>query len=216
MDDPGAPGSPAREHALSSSVLVLNRNYTAIRVISARRAFALLYRSHVQVIDAAEDRFDVLDFPRWMELSALREASPFEDDQFVQTPRVRILVPRVVRLAGYDRVPRREVKFSRRNVLARDEHRCQYCGKRLPASQLSIDHVMPKSRGGPSTWMNVVAACTPCNTRKGGRLPAEAAMRLRNAPFVPKKNPLLAEKVLTSTYRVWRLFLTESDLAIDA
>ncbi len=216
MDGSRTPGSPPREDALSSSVLVLNRNYTAIRVISARRAFSLLCRTAAQVIDAFEERFDVLSLDQWVERSGEvdRPASPEAD--YVQTPRHRILVPRVIRLSGYDRVPRREVRFSRHNVLARDEHRCQYCGKRLPASQLSLDHVMPKSRGGPSSWTNVVAACNPCNTRKGGRLPAEASMRLRSAPHVPKKNPLLADKVHLASYRVWRYFLTETDLAIDS
>jgi 5-methylcytosine-specific restriction endonuclease McrA len=137
-------------------------------------------------------------------------------DQFVGTPRFAILIPRVIRLVDYDKVPRREVKFSRRNILARDENRCQYCNKKLPTSQLSLDHVTPKSRGGKSTWTNVVAACTPCNTRKGGRMPWEASMKLRRTPAVPKKNPLLADKVQSPTYRMWRLFLGDGEMAIDA
>jgi 5-methylcytosine-specific restriction endonuclease McrA len=216
MDTRDSERSTRREPVLSASVLVLNRNYAAIRVISARRAFALIYRSCAQVVDARGETFDVLDFQQWTERSREASAAPEPDDAFVQTPRQLILVPRVIRLVSYDRVPRREVRFSRRNVLARDDHRCQYCGRRLPPSQLSIDHVTPKSRGGPSTWTNVVAACTPCNTRKGGRLPAEASMRLRTTPAIPKRNPLLAEKVRLAAYRAWRHFLTESDLAIDA
>ena len=116
----------------------------------------------------------------------------------------------------YDKVPRREVKFSRRNILARDDHQCQYCGKRLPTARLSLDHVTPRSRGGKSTWTNVVAACNPCNTRKGGRMPWEASMKLRRNPAVPKKNPTLADKVESPAYRIWRLFLGDSEMAIDA
>jgi 5-methylcytosine-specific restriction endonuclease McrA len=145
-----------------------------------------------------------------------RRKRPDEHDLFVMTPRQAILVPRIIRLVAYDKVPKREVKFNRRNVLARDENRCQYCGKRLPASQLSIDHVTPKSRGGKSTWTNVVAACNPCNTRKGGRLPWEAAMPLRKAPSVPRRNPALADKVQSKAYRVWRLFLSDGEMAIEA
>jgi 5-methylcytosine-specific restriction endonuclease McrA len=216
MDDNGGVSTPHREHPLSASVLVLNRNYTAVRVVSARRAFSLLYRNCAEVIDAHDEAWDVLDFQAWVERSQKRKSAPGLMDQFVGTPRFAILIPRVIRLVEYDKVPRREVKFSRRNILARDENRCQYCNKKLPTSQLSLDHVTPKSRGGKSTWTNVVTACTPCNTRKGGRMPWEASMKLRRNPAIPKKNPLLADKVQSPTYRIWRLFLGDSEMAIDA
>jgi 5-methylcytosine-specific restriction endonuclease McrA len=216
MDDNGAASAPSREQPLSASVLVLNRNYAAVRVVSARRAFSLLYRNCAEVIDAHEEQWEVLDFQAWVDLSRQRKERASQHDLFVCTPRFWILVPRVIRLVTYDKVPRREVKFSRRNILARDENRCQYCGKRLPTSQLSLDHVTPKSRGGKSTWTNVVAACNPCNTRKGGRMPWEASMKLRKTPAVPKKNPTLADKVESPTYRIWRLFLGDGEMAIDA
>jgi 5-methylcytosine-specific restriction endonuclease McrA len=216
MDDTGSVRVPHRDLPLSSSVLVLNRNYAAVRIVSARRAFSLLYRNSAEVVDAHDEEWDVLDFEGWVNVSLQRCAAPGRDDQFAGTPRFPILIPRVIRLVTYDKVPRREVRFSRRNVLARDEHRCQYCGKRLPLSQLSLDHVTPKSRGGKSTWTNVVTACTPCNTRKGGRMPWEASMRLRKVPAVPKKNPTLADKVESPTYRMWRLFLGDGEMAIDA
>ena len=215
MDDSGA-GVSHRDQPLSASVLVLNRNYTAVRVVSARRAFSLLYRNCAEVIDAHDEEWDVLDFQAWVDRSQKRRVAPGPIDQFVGTPRFSILIPRVIRLVEYDKVPRREVKFSRRNILARDENRCQYCNKKLPMSQLSLDHVTPKSRGGKSTWTNVVTACTPCNTRKGGRMPWEASMKLRRTPAVPKKNPLLADKVQSPPYRMWRLFLGDSEMAIDA
>lgn len=215
MDDNGGARLPC-DQPLSASVLVLNRNYTAVRVVSARRAFALLYCNHAEVIDAHDEQWDVLDFQSWVDLSQQRKERAGQQDQFVCTPRYWILVPRVIRLVSYDKVPRREVRFSRRNILARDEHRCQYCGKRLPTSQLSLDHVTPKSRGGKSSWTNVVTACNPCNTRKGGRMPWEASMKLRRIPAVPKKNPTLADKVESPTYRIWRLFLGDGEMAIDA
>ena len=216
MDDNGGVSVPNREQPLSSSVLVLNRNYTAVRVVSARRAFSLLYTNSAEVVDAHDEQWDVLDFQAWVDLSMARRERASQQDQFVCTPRYWILVPRVIRLVEYDKVPRREVKFSRRNILARDENRCQYCGKRLPVSQLSLDHVHPRSRGGKSTWTNVVAACNPCNTRKGGRLPAEASMKLRTVPAAPKRNPILQDKVNSRQYKVWRLFLSEGDLALEA
>jgi 5-methylcytosine-specific restriction endonuclease McrA len=216
MDDSGPMPAPSRELPLSTSVLVLNRNYTAVRVVTARRAFILLCKQLAEAIDARNEEFRVFDFSSWLDYSELRRLEASPEDVFVRTPRLAILVPRVIRLVAYDKIPKREVKFSRKNILARDGNRCQYCGKRLPVTQLSLDHVHPKSRGGKSTWTNVVTACNPCNTRKGGRLPAEASMKLRTVPAVPKRNPILQAKVNTREYQVWRLFLSEGDLALDA
>jgi 5-methylcytosine-specific restriction endonuclease McrA len=203
-------------HPLASSVLVLNRNYTAIRVISARRAFVLFCKGYAEAIDARDDDFHTYTFERWIEYSGLRRDLADPTDAWVKTPRLELLVPRIIRLVRYDKVPRREVRFSRRNIILRDENRCQYCGKRLPASQLSLDHVQPRSRGGKSTWTNVVAACTPCNTRKGGRFPSEAAMALRKAPSVPRRNPVITEKVRTDAYRAWRHFLSDAEPGVEA
>ncbi len=210
MDDDG---KPVEDHirpeagGLSSSVLVLNRIYVPIQVIGAKRALSLLYKDSAEIVTQEEDRICSYDFPRWIELSMNGYAAAQGLDDFVHTPVLRILVPRIIRLRRYDRFPLRAVKFNRRNILARDEHRCQYCGKRLPPSSLSIDHVVPRSRGGKSTWGNVVAACNACNTRKGGRLPHEAAMHPLHAPAPPKRNPLLAEKVAHQRYQVWRQFI---------
>ncbi len=215
MDDNDDPAEPAQEHPLESSVLVLNRYYTAVRVVSARRAFSLLYKSGAEAIDSRDGRFDAFDFPRWVDHSAERRQQPLDHEQFVRTPRCLLMVPRVIRLMHYDKVPRREVKFNRRNILARDENHCQYCCGRFPASKLSIDHVIPKSRGGKSSWTNVVAACTRCNTHKGGRMPGEASMKLRRPPAAPRKNPALADKIRSLQYRMWRHFIGEGESGIE-
>ncbi len=216
MDDAGAATHLIREHPLSSSVLVLNRNYAAVRVVTARRAFVLLSKSSAEVLDNHDQDFETFDFASWIDHSKEHRQRPALFDLFVMTPRFAIAVPIVIRLVTYDRVPKREVNFSRRNILARDENRCQYCGKKLPASQLSLDHVTPKSRGGKSSWTNVVTACNPCNTRKGGRMPWEASMKLRKTPAVPKKNPALADKIESQRYFVWRHFLGDGEMGIDA
>ncbi len=83
-------------------------------------------------------------------------------------------MPRVIRLLAYDRLPKQTVRFNRRNLFARDNNRCQYCGKRFPTSELSLDHVVPRSRGGDTTWENIVCSCVACNVRKGGRTPTSA------------------------------------------
>ncbi len=219
MDDgaAGPPGDAHRiEHPLSSSVLVLNKHYVALRVVTARRAFILLFKECAEAIDSAGETFATYSFVAWLERSRTLQSDPVDHEVFVRTPRLMLAVPKVIRLLEYDRLPRREVKFSRRNIIARDDYRCQYCAKRFGASHLSIDHVVPKSRGGKSTWLNVVAACSPCNTRKGGRLPWEASMHLLKQPHVPRKNPILADKLATRRYSIWNHFLRDGELAIDA
>lgn len=94
-------------------------------------------------------------------------------------------VPSVVRLVHYVRYHRRTARFSRRNIYARDAHTCQYCGRRFPASELTCDHVVPRSRGGRTNWRNIVTCCVTCNRRKGGRTPREAGMRLLRPPREP-------------------------------
>ena len=120
-----------------------------------------------------------------------------------------IQVPRVIRLLCYDRLPKQSLHLNRRNVLARDGHLCQYCGRHFPIHQLSLDHVIPRSRGGMSTWENVVCACLACNVRKGGRTPHEAKMKLVRRPSKPKRNPLLVLKLDNPKYQSWRTWLED-------
>lgn len=215
-DDGGAIRETDDERPLLSSVLVLNQHYMAIRIVSARRAFALLYKNTAEAVDAEDGRFGTYDFAAWIQHSRRRQDAPLDHEEFIRTPRFALMVPRVIRLRTYDKIPRREIQFNRRNILARDENRCQYCGRKFPASQLSIDHVTPKSRGGVSTWTNVVAACNECNTRKGGRLPSEASMKLVRPPTVPRRHPALADKIRSPKYRIWRHFLSDGELGGDA
>lgn len=215
MDESGPPDA-IREGGLSASILVLNRNYAPIRIISARRAFVLLTADRAEVIDHDQGQYVTFDFRGWLLHSSRRLQDPVDHELFVHTPNRAILVPKVIRLVLYDKLPRREVKFNRRNVLARDEHHCQYCGRKYPTSRLSLDHVVPRSRGGGSTWTNVVTACNPCNTRKGGRLPGEASMRLMREPRAPRRNPFLQDRLRCERYLIWRDFLRDGDVAIDA
>ena len=97
--------------------------------------------------------------------------------------------------SSYDKLPKQTVKFNRRNIFARDNNQCQYCGKKFPTSELSLDHVVPRSQGGASTWENIVCACVDCNVRKGGRTPKQAHMSLIRKPEKPKRSPLLNLKL---------------------
>ena len=176
--------------ALNANVLVLNKFYQAIRVINVKRAFALLCKELAEVIHIETDaqgqsKWHNLDFDSWQELSELK--AKFEPDGFdwIHTVRFQIAVPRIIRLLGYDKLPRQDVKFNRRNIYARDSNKCQYCGKRLPTTELSLDHVVPRSQGGKTTWDNIVCCCVKCNVKKGGRTPEQAHMPLLYAPYVP-------------------------------
>jgi 5-methylcytosine-specific restriction endonuclease McrA len=202
-----SPPSPSPGSALSCSVLVLNRMYMAVHVVNVRRAFALLCRELAEVIYLEEGKFNAYSFDSWREMSELRAETKQADDDWIRAVNFEIQVPRVIRLLLFDRLPKQRVHLSRRNVLARDGHECQYCGRRFPTHLLSIDHVFPRSRGGETTWENVVCACLPCNVRKGGRTPYEAHMKLVRTPIRPKRNPMLMMKLSSAKYESWRTWL---------
>ena len=141
---------------MSRRALVLNASYEPLCVVPARRAVVLVLCEKAEVVHDTGFRY--------------------------HSERITVPVPSVVRLRGYVSVPfHRRVSVTRRAVMARDAHRCQYCGSRAD----SIDHVVPRSRGGAHVWDNVVAACRPCNVRKRDRLLAETSMHLRRHPRVP-------------------------------
>jgi 5-methylcytosine-specific restriction endonuclease McrA len=191
---------------------VLNRLYVAVHVIGVRRAFSLICREMAEVVHWEDGHFAAYDFLSWRELSELHLDAKQPDEDWLRSVNFEILVPRVVRLLDYDRIPNRSLRLNRHTIFARDEHRCQYCGQRLPASQLSVDHVLPRSRGGRTTWENVVCACLRCNVKKGGQTPQEAHMKLSTRPVRPKRSPLLTLKLRNPKYESWRMWLEGSRL----
>lgn len=140
-------------------VLLLNASFEPLNVINWKRALKLVFLQKVEVLE--------------------------ESNQEVRAAELSLKVPQVVRLLRFVGFRAREVKFSRQNIYARDRYRCQYCGKKLPAKDLTCDHVLPRSRGGGTNWTNIVTCCRSCNRRKGGRTPEEAGFKLRRAPFKP-------------------------------
>jgi 5-methylcytosine-specific restriction endonuclease McrA len=204
---------------LHSSVLVLNRSYVAVRVVHVRRAFVMLYRDAAEVIHIDDGSYANYDFGSWCELSMFAgengNGHGRDDMEWIRTVNFRILIPRIIRLLRFDHPPRQQVRLNRRNVFARDAHCCQYCGKDFPPSQLSFDHVTPRSRGGTTEWDNVVTCCLICNSRKGDRTPQEAGMELRRRPARPAHSPMLNIKLGNPRYHVWRPFLSQSSSGID-
>lgn len=144
------------QHVLHAPVLVLNASYEPINVTPVRRAVVLVFKG----VATTEE----------------------EDGNFVHAPRLTMRVPSVIRLREFRRIPHQTRALSRKNILLRDRHTCQFCGRVLPASELTLDHVVPRSRGGRTEWDNLVACCHPCNNLKGDRLPEEAGLTLLRTP----------------------------------
>jgi 5-methylcytosine-specific restriction endonuclease McrA len=201
--------------ALGSSVLVLNRHYVAVHVITARRALSLLFREYAEVIHVEDGQYANYDFPSWRAISELRSLDKQDEEDWIRAVNFELQIPRVVRLLLFDRVPQMTLRFNRRNLFARDGHKCQYCGLSLPSHQMSLDHVLPRSRGGETSWENIVCSCVDCNTRKGGRTPHEARMKLISPPKKPKQNPLLSAKLRQPKYAMWKTFLANNGGLLD-
>lgn len=214
-DLPAAMRSPVYHGGLDAKVLVLNKMYVAVRVVSARRAFSLLLRDMAEVVHVDQGKWLSYDFDSWAEISELQRRFEPDRHDWVRTVRFDIAVPKIVRLLGYDRLPQQHVKLNRRNLFARDGNRCQYCGAVFPTSELSIDHVKPRAQGGADSWDNLVCACVRCNARKGGRTPDQAGMKLIARPRRPRRNPLIALRLGHEKYESWKAFLDEAYWSVE-
>jgi 5-methylcytosine-specific restriction endonuclease McrA len=214
-DEPCTSGAQAIAAGLSAKVLVLNRLYMALRVVSARRAFSLLCRDLAEVIHVQDGQYQSFDFETWAEVSAYRDHFQPRNYDWVRTVRLELPVPKVIRLLGYDRLPEQHVKLNRRNLFARDRNQCQYCGRSFPTSELSIDHVLPRAQGGGDTWENLVCACVRCNARKGGRTPDQAHMTLTRRPVRPRRNPLITLRMGQEKYESWKTFLDNAYWSVE-
>jgi 5-methylcytosine-specific restriction endonuclease McrA len=166
---------------LAGGVLVLNATSEPLHIVSLRRAIILVLKEKAEVVEAAEAR--------------------------IRSENLALDRPLVIRLVYFVRVPHRMlIPLTRRTILARDQYTCQYCGAQPPKGQLTLDHVVPRSRGGKQTWENVVAACIPCNQRKGDRRPEESGMTLRSRPAVPRYAAVVLLGKMQG-HEVWRKYV---------
>jgi 5-methylcytosine-specific restriction endonuclease McrA len=188
--------------ALNDNVLVLNRLWQAINVCTVERAFALLYMGHAQVVFEEDGNFQTFSFGQWRDFSGSHDG-----EDVVRTVSFRVRVPRVILLVFFDRLPHKDVKFTRHNIFERDHNTCQYCGKRFDRRDLNLDHVVPRDRGGATTWENIVCACIRCNTRKANRTPVEARMHLIRKPKRPKWRPFINVRISNVGHDSWKHFL---------
>ncbi len=200
---------------LNSSVLVLNRQYMAVHVVGVRRALGLLLNEMAEVIHIEDGQYGNYDFHSWREVSELKSEFKRPEEDWVRSVNFEMCVPRVLRLLYYDRLPKQRVRLNRRNIFARDANRCQYCGKKFPTSELSLDHVVPTCLGGGASWENLVCACVKCNVRKGGRTPKQANMKLICKPERPHRSPLLTIKLGNPKYASWKTFLDAAYWSVD-
>jgi len=200
---------------LDCNVLVLNKHYMAIRIVGARRAFSLLFRELAEVVYVDQGKYSNYDFQSWCEVSQFKRRFEPDSHDWVSTVNFYIAVPRIIRLLFYDRLPRNEVKLNRRNIFARDKNRCQYCGQRQPTSELSLDHVIPRSMGGKTVWENIVCACAECNVKKGGRTPKQAGIMLIHKPVRPRHNPFVRIHLGQQRYRSWQQFLDHAYWSVE-
>ncbi len=184
---------------LDRAVLVLNAGWTAVHVAPVRRAVSLVYRGLAQLVTPAA--FCTHDFDAWVELSRA------SDNGCLRSASLKFMVPEIVRLRFFKGRQSRKVRFTRNNIFERDDRTCQYCGKKLSADRLTLDHVVPRSRGGRSTWGNLAAACMSCNDRKGDRLPEEAGMKLLRRPRKPEWSSYLAVRLGGGNRPSWRRFI---------
>jgi 5-methylcytosine-specific restriction endonuclease McrA len=159
---------------IDSAVLVLNQNYEPLNVCNARRAFVLLNRGKAEVLE--------------------------HNSGYVHTPTTVFRLPSVIRLVYMIKRPRPQMRLTRRELFLRDHHTCQYCGRKT--KELTLDHVIPRHKGGAQAWENLVSACKSCNHRKAGRTPQEAQMKLIRQPFRPR---------FTAFYIFWPYLQVESE-----
>jgi len=196
---------------LNTNVLVLNKSYVPVWIATAKRAFIMLCSKAAEVVSVEDGSYITYDIDSWAEVSELKreleETNGLED--WVFTSRKVFEVPRVVRLLEYNKVPNKKVRLSRRNIYYRDGNICQYCGKKFNTQDLNLDHIIPSSRGGKSTWKNLVCSCYKCNTKKRDRTPREAGVKLIREPFEPRFIPHMLIDPNNRKYNSWKSFLSE-------
>ena len=185
---------------LQNPTLVLNRSWQPVNITSVARSMSMVYSGVARVVDP--DSYQLFDWADWAAIA------PEDGDPCIRAVEQSFCVPEIVALVSFDRLPKSAVTFNRRNIFKRDRFTCQYCGMQPVASELTIDHVLPRSRGGQSTWKNCVLACLSCNHRKADNLPEEANMRLRKAPVQPHWTPAFSRHALRR--RSWKKFISDA------
>jgi len=162
--------------------LILTKSWIPVYLVDWHRAVSLLYQGHAHSLDTD---FMSYDWDNWIEYS---NKPTFDETyyNYVNSVNLKVAVPDILVLTKFNRLNRREIKFSRENILSRDGHKCAYCGKKFKKEFLTVDHIVPRSRGGKNGWQNCICACKTCNHTKKDLTPQEAGMPLLFQPTEPK------------------------------
>ena len=192
-------------------VLVLNRNWQAINVRTPQEAFCQMATNVATALDielsddAKAEALRPVTWDEWITLPIRAQ------DNFVRTARGSIRVPTVIVAVNFAKVPKKRPKLCAKAIRERDGNRCQYTGKVLKPDEGSLDHVLPRSRGGADTWENLVWSCKVVNSRKGDRLPHEAGLKLLSTPRAPRELPVSAMIRNAHGVAEWGLFLEKAE-----
>ena len=188
-----------------NTVLVLNKNWQAVGIKNPADTFAMLMTDAATGLDIRGlDYMVPLRWKDWVNL-------PIEDDDdFVQTINQKIKIPKVIILSRFDRVPKKRPRFSQKNIWIRDNFTCQYTGKKLRPGEGNIDHVVPRSKGGSTSWDNCVLACKQVNAKKADATPEEAGLKLLKKPEPPKELPVFHYITNKHNVKEWEIFLAKN------
>jgi len=190
-----------------SEVLVLNRNWNPINVRSLEKAIKAVVSGKAKIIDTNNPNFPLYDWDEWCELEVDRT------EEVINSVKKQIKLPKIIVLTKCSKIYNREVKLTRKNVFSRDKYLCVYCGRKVTNLSGTIDHIIPKSRGGKNIWENVVTACFNCNMKKKDKLLNECGMKLPYKPIKPSWHPL-STKISSKSDSSWKQFLPNNVLIL--
>lgn len=191
-------------------ILVLNRGYIPIHIVDWQTGMSLIFTEKCRALDRD---FLPYTFTDWLAFSVKNG----EDYGKVHSVNYAVAIPEIVVSTTFDKLPDRKVKYSRQNVFSRDKNKCGYCAKQFPTKDLTVDHIIPRDRGGVTTWDNVVACCFPCNQRKSNKTPAEAGMVLKRKPVRPRwVSPLSNYHPEKHPCRSWQHFASRIGITVES
>lgn len=200
--------SPAPKEKKRHGVLTLNKHYVPIHIIEWGKAVSLMFQDHARALDMD---YMVYKYEDWLAFSTLPETE--RAYQFVSSSRYKVAVPEIIVLTDYERLPTRDVKYSRQTVFQRDAWTCAYCGKVFDKKDLNIDHIVPRCKGGLTTWQNTITSCISCNSKKADKTLAEAGLKLLFQPKRPKwLSPLTRVASKEHPCKSWNHFLNRANV----
>ncbi len=191
-------------------ILVLNKAWTPISIMPVKKAVSKVIADLALILDP--ENYTLYNFTEWMKIKV------DENEEAIRTSKLRIKVPEVIVLSEFDKVPRRDVKLTRRNLLIRDNFTCQYTGVPINIETATIDHIIPRSRGGKTSWDNLVMASSEINSRKADRTPEEAGLKLLKKPEKPKWSPMYSRFARSTNVsyipQSWKKFINTNDISL--